>query len=102
MNKIKRTLWNDYDRVSNQIGHHSIDDKNYEMLLSYEDKIRNEIIKYELESKRNRNDIITTGVTAGLSLIGLIMTFKFDQTSTVTSTLGPNILKGFTPKLFRK
>ena len=42
------------------------------------------------------------GVSTLLSLYAIIRTFNFDQESTVTSTLGRNILNNVVPKLFKK
>lgn len=120
MKRIKETLWNDYNAVSNQIKDFKSGDANYELLLEERDKIRNELIKLEqtdiettlkksqmeVEDKREkvRNNITigTFAITTGISVYAIIKTFKFDQGATVTSTLGRNILNGVVPKMFKR
>lgn len=131
MKKLKETLWADYEKVSSQIGSHSTEDEKYKLLLEERDKIRNELIKLEqgnveadlkrqqmesevkvksvqmdLESKRekirNYINLGTFAVSTGISLIALYKTFKFDEDSTVTSTMGRNIINGFVPKMFKR
>ena len=120
MKRIKETLWQDYEKVSQQIKDLKVEDNNYNLLLEERDKIRNELIKLEqtdietnlkrsqmeVESKREkvRNNITigTFAITTGISLYSIIKTFKFDQGATVTSTLGRNILNGVVPKMFKR
>lgn len=120
MRKINETLWKDYDKVSQKIETLDVQDESYKMLLEEEDKIRNELIKLELahmeadvkrgqieaedkrEMIRNRITIGTFGVSTIISVIALYKTFKFDETGTVTSTLGRNILNGVVPKMFKR
>lgn len=120
MKRIKETLWQDYEKVSQQIKDLKVEDSNYNLLLEERDKIRNELIKLEqtdietnlkrsqmeVESKREkvRNNITigTFAITTGISLYSIIKTFKFDQGATVTSTLGRNILNGVVPKMFKR
>lgn len=119
-NKIEEALWQDYKNTSDLIG--DLDIKNvdsYRIAVEDRDKIRNELIKLEQmkNEKENQNEqlksdskkdlvknvlsMVTFGVTTGLSIYTIIRTFKFDQTSTVTSTLGRNALNGVIPKLKR-
>lgn len=120
MKKINETLWKDYDDVNHNISVLDINDDKYRTLLEEKDKIRNELIKIELasieaETKkgqikaendrdliRNRITIGTFTVTTMISLYALYKTFKFDETATVTSTLGRNILNGVVPKMFKR
>lgn len=120
MKRIKETLWQDYEKVSQQIKDLKVEDSNYNLLLEERDKIRNELIKLEqtdietnlkrsqmeVENKREkvRNNITigTFAITTGISLYSIIKTFKFDQGATVTSTLGRNILNGVVPKMFKR
>lgn len=121
MSKIEETLWTNYDQVSDlaKLLSESDTDKKKE-LMDERDKIRNELIKLELgkneikikreeieaEDERNkvqnRITIITFGISTALSLYAIMKTFKFDQDSTVTSTLGRNILNGVIPKMFKR
>ena len=119
-NKIEEALWQDYEDAGQRIKDLSIKDgDNYRVALEDRDKIRNELIKLEQmknekenqceqlksDSKkdliRNVLSVITFGVTTGLSIYTIYRTFKFDETSTVTSTLGRNALNGVIPKLKR-
>lgn len=118
--KIKETLWSDYNKVSDLINVSNSDTDDYKMLLEERDKIRNELIKLEQaemdnevkrgqieaedkrEKVRNRITIGTFVVSTGLSLYAIIKTFRFDQDSTVTSTLGRSILNSIVPKGFKK
>ena len=120
MNKIKETLWTDYKKVSERIDVSNIDSDNYELLLEERDKLRNELIKLEqatmeteikrgqLEAENKREKIrnqITIGTfiaSTGVSIWAILRTFKFDETATVTSTMGRGILNGFIPKMFKK
>lgn len=121
MKKIEEALWSDYNDVSNLIK--GIDTKQtdlYKATLEERDKIRNEMIKLKqiqqeknmsdskIESEnirdkvRNRITLITFSITTIVSVYAMIRTFKFDQGSTVTSTLGRGILNGFIPKLSKR
>lgn len=120
MEKIKETLWSDYDKVSNQINELKVQDENYNLLLEERDKIRNELIKLDQAEKEinvkknqieaeNKREKIRNGITIGtfavstiVSVGAIIKTFKFDETGTVTSTMGRNILNGFIPKMFKR
>lgn len=120
MKKIKETLWSDYDKVSQKIESLDVKDENYNLLLEERDKIRNEMIKLEQAEKEisvktdqieaeNKREIIRNSITIGtfavstmVSLFAMSKTFKFDETGTVTSTMGRNILNGFIPKMFKR
>ena len=120
MKKIKDTLWKDYDKVSQKLDSLELQHEDYKMLLEEENEIRNELIKLELanmetelkrgqieaenkrETIRNRITIGTFGVSTMISVIAIFKTFKHDETGSVTSTLGRNILNGVVPKLFKK
>lgn len=120
MNKIKETLWADYEKVSEQIVCLAKEDDRYELLLEERDKLRNELIKleqvnidnnlkkYQMDTENKREKIrneITIGtfmITTGISLYAIAKTFKFDQTATVTSTLGRGVLNGVIPKMFKR
>lgn len=120
-NEIEEALWRDYKDASDLIDGLEIGDNvdGYRVAVEDRDKIRNEIIKLEQmknekeiqneqiksESKKdlikNVLSIVTFGVTTGVSIYTILKTFKFDQSSTVTSTLGRNALNGVIPKLKR-
>jgi hypothetical protein len=120
MKKIRETLWEDYQKVSDQIKNLGTGDGQYELLLEERDKIRNELLKLEqldietglkkdqIEAE-NRREKIRNGITIGtfavstsISMYAIVKTFKFDQVATVTSTLGRNVLNGVVPKLFKR
>lgn len=119
-NKIEEALWQDYKDASNLIDSLSIENvDSYRVATEDRDKIRNELIKLEqmknekeAQNEQNKTEsrkdliknvlsMVTFGVTTGISVYTIIKTFKFDQTSTVTSTLGRNALNGVIPKLKR-
>lgn len=120
MNETKQTLWKDYDEINDLMKMVNIQDEQYKMLLEEKDKIRNELIKLEQtqseakikleqivaedkrEKKRNLITIGTFTVTTGVSIFGIIKTFRFDQESTITSTLGRGFLNGVIPKMFKR
>lgn len=119
MEKIRQALWADYKDVSEKLTVVASDDNRYKDLLDERDKLRNELIKLdqvEMETKikksqieaddkrelvRNKITIGTFIVSTGISVYAIVRTFKFDQTGTVTSTLGRNILNGVLPKFKR-
>lgn len=122
MGTIKEALWANYEDVNKQIKEldMSSTDSNYQNLFEERDRLRNELLKLEqLEQEKHiqiskmqieqRNELIRNGITVGtfainlIACIGIAMkTFKFDQTSTITSTMGRNALSNFIPKLFRR
>lgn len=131
MKKLNDTLWADYDKVTNKLEGCTSENENYKLLLEERDKIRNELIKYEqanieaelkkhqLETEakikadqieaenkrekiRNQITIGTFAVTTVVSVLALYKTFKFDESASVTSTLGKNILNGVVPKMFKR
>jgi len=118
--KIEEALWQDYENAGDRISGLDVEKtESLKVALEDRDKIRNELIKIEqmkieeeLEGERIKSDskkdiirnaisVITFGVTTGVSVYTIIKTFKFDQASTVTSTLGRNVLNGVIPKLKR-
>jgi hypothetical protein len=119
-NSIEEALWKDYNDLGDIIKVVSDGDERKNVLLEERDKIRNEIIKYvqsknetdvkkeeilaenKRERNRNRALYITNGATFILSLYAIYRTFVFDQDSTMTSTLGRNIMNAFIPKIGKK
>lgn len=119
-NNIEEALWKDYNALGDLITVMGNDDEKKRGVLEERDKIRNELLKLEQsrnemrikreeinaederEKIRNRITITTFGISTAISLYAIIKTFRFDQESTVTSTLGRNILNSVIPKLFKK
>ena len=116
MERIKEALWEDYEETKKLLEDLEPGTDKYKMVSAEVDNIRKELIdvgKTDIESDIKKTQIeedtkrdktkncITIGtftVTTGLSLYALLRTFKFDETDTVTSTLGRNILNSFLPK----
>ena len=116
MEKIKEALWEDYEETKKLLENLEPGTDEYEVVSAEIDSIRKELIdvgKTEAESDIKKTQIeedakhektknvITIGtftITTGLSVYALIKTFKFDETDSVTSTLGRNILNSFLPK----
>lgn len=120
MHKIKEALWSDYENVSGLIKGLDKKDEHYESAVEERDNIRNELIKLEqIEAEKIMNErqikfesrkelvhqiinVSTFTVTTIVSIFSIIKTFKFDDHSTITSTLGRNILSGAIPKSGRR
>ena len=116
MERIREALWEDYEETKKLLEDLEPGTDEYKMVSAEVDNIRKELIdvgKTDIESDikktqidedtkrektKNRITIGTFTVTTGLSLYALLRTFKFDETDTVTSTLGRNILNSFLPK----
>ena len=118
--EFEKALWKDYRDLSDLYKVLDDGDDKRHILLDERDKVREELLKLELskiensmkekeinaednrEKIRNRITIITFAISTGLSLYAIVRTFRFDQESTVTSTLGRNILNGMLPKMFKR
>jgi len=129
-NKIEEALWNDYNDAKSQLEGLALDDKKAEGLLKERDNIRNELIEYdksvrEVDLKRQlsvedskiksmqlttdqKNELMRNGIAIGTFLISttvsiftIVKTFRFDEESSVTSTMGRGVLNGVVPKLFK-
>lgn len=119
--KIEEALWSDYKDASDLISDLDISKtETCKIVLEDRDKIRNELIKveqmknekeiqnYQIQTEsrkdliRNTISMITFGITTGVSVYTIVKTFKFDQASTVTSTLGRNVLNGVVPKMLKR
>jgi hypothetical protein len=120
-NNIEEALWQDYEDAGNRIGGLNIEENvdSFKIAIEDRDKIRNELIKLEqmknekeIQNKQLKSDskkelirnIFSVGsfiVTTGLSIYTIWRTFKFDESSTITSTLGRGTLNGVIPKLKR-
>ena len=119
-NKLEEALWDDYRAFSEIIAYIDGEGGSKKIPLEERDKVRQQLLKLELgkyeynikekeiqaENQRrdidNRITIATFTVSTLISLYALSRTFNFDQESTITSTLGRNILNGFVPRRFRK
>jgi len=119
-NNIEEALWRDYNDLGNIITVIGNDNEQKGDILNERDRIRNELIKLEqsknefrmkreeIEAENKRENIrnnITIGtfaISTLISLYAIAKTFRFDQESTITSTLGRNILNSVIPKLFKK
>lgn len=118
MNKIEEALWHDYNEVSSRMKTMSKDSDEYKEAVQERDNLRNEMIKLEQLKKdtnvkvsqiqaenrrekiRNLVNILTFAANGIICIWGVKKTFKFDETSTVTSTQGRNMLNNVVPKLF--
>jgi len=120
-NNIENALWKDYNDLGDIMKVIGENNEQKSDILDERDRIRQELIRLEQskneirvkrdeidaenkrEQVRNRITMITFGVSTGLSLYAIIMTFYFDRDRTITSTLGRNILNSVLPlKLFSK
>lgn len=119
-NSIIEALWKDYNDLGDILKVIDNGDDRKNGILEERDKIRNEILKYEQskneieikreeiiaenrrEKNRNRVTYATSIATFTLSLYAIWRTFKFDEDSTMTSTLGRGIMNVFIPKLGKK
>lgn len=120
-NNIENALWKDYNDLGDIMKVIGESNEQKSDILDERDRIRQELIRLEQskneikvkrdeidaenkrEQVRNRITMITFGVSTGLSLYAIIMTFYFDRDRTITSTLGRNILNSVLPlKLFSK
>ena len=120
MKKTKETLWKEYDNVCTQIESLEIGHEKYQMLLDQKDKILNDLIKCEqistdAEIKKHQIDTdnklgflghLITGFSIigslAITMYGVKKTFKFDETATITSTMGRPILNGIVPKIIKR
>lgn len=120
MSKTNDALWKDYKDIDDRLTIIGADDERYKVLLEEKDKLRNELIKLEqikietdlkksqieAEDKREKiRNLITIGtftVTTSISIWTVLKTFKFDQESTITSTLGRISITNAVSKIFKK
>ena len=120
MKKTRDLLMEDYNTVSDILKVMSPDAEGYEHCVRERDNIRNELIrcdqisvennmeknKIDAENKREKvkNIITVSTFTAGMlySIYGLMRTFRFDESGTITSTLGRGILNNTVPKMFKR
>ena len=79
--------------------------KDYQKQISLQNELVNKIVDLEkirtdekIEKRKHIITIITFTVTTAVSIYMANKTFKFDQSDSITSTLGKNILNNFIPK----
>ena len=109
MNDTKETLWKNYKEIDNRIECLGEQDERYGVLVEKREKVMNDIIKLvqiESENKRERNRNIAAYVALGVTTIsGLIVAFKsfrFDEDSTMTSTIGRTSVTNMVSRLFKR
>jgi len=88
LEKEKRNIINDLVKIESVIAEKEMKEKT----LEAEDK---------REKIRNKITLGTFGVTTAVSIWAVLKTFRFDETGTVTSTLGRGILNNIVPR-FKK
>lgn len=119
MKETRDLLMKDYSMVNDLLTVTKGDAEGRGDLLKERDNIRNELIKMDsidMEAKtkeaeikaEDRREKVRNGITIGtfavtslISIWAVLKTFKFDETGTVTSTLGRGILGNITPKFKR-
>lgn len=120
MNKIESALWADYDEAGKKLNDLKVESDHYDIILDDKDRIRKEIIEIEQikqetnikmsqiesenirEKNRNKLALLNFGITTGVTVVGMILTFKFDKVATITSTMGRGILNGLVPKFNKR
>lgn len=122
MEKLEDALWADYEKAKKLTKdvENNINEENMQLKLEEQDKVRKELIELERirsdqstklaiaesectkEKIRNGVILITSAATLLVQLIGMKMTFKFDDKAAVTSSLGRSILSNFIPKFGKK
>ena len=109
MNNLKEALWKEYENAEILLGGMTVSSDEYKKTLEYKTNILNGLLKLEQleeEGKRDKTHNWINGITFGVNFVGglwmVSKTFKFDQTATITSTLGRNILNGALPKMFKR
>ena len=122
MNETKEILMKRYEKVEEIINliDKDTDNPHYKALLEEQDKLRNEMIELdkiqsdaemkkvqiEAENKREKKrNLITIGtftITTVISVWTVCKSFKFDESSTLTSTLGRGSVTSVLPKIFKR
>lgn len=109
MKEAKEALWKNYKEINDRIECLGEQDERYGVLVEKREKVMNDIIKLEQidsENKREKNRNIATYVTLGVTTVsGLIVAFKsfrFDEDSTMTSTIGRSSVTNMVSRLFKR
>jgi hypothetical protein len=101
---LQELLLKDYEKIKEESV--EINDlKDYQKQISLQNELVNKIVDLEkirtdekIEKRKHIITIITFTVTTAVSIYMANKTFKFDQSDSITSTLGKNILNNFIPK----
>jgi len=101
---LQELLLKDYEKIKEESV--EINDlKDYQKQISLQNELVNKIVDLEkirtdekIEKRKHIITIITFTVTTAVSIYMANKTFKFDQSDSITSTLGKNILNNFLPK----
>ena len=101
---LQELLLKDYEKIKEESV--EINDlKDYQKQISLQNELANKIVDLEkirtdekIEKRKHIITIITFTVTTAVSIYMANKTFKFDQSDSITSTLGKNILNNFIPK----
>lgn len=109
MKETKEALWKNYKEITDRIECLGEQDERYGVLVEKREKVMSDIIKLEQiesENKREQNRNIATYVTLGVTTVsGLIVAFKsfrFDEDSTMTSTIGRTSVTNMVSRLFKR
>ena len=108
MDDVLKMLNKEYEDKKILIGSTTLGSDQYDALSEEADNIRKEIIEAErikLEHKRGIMNLVYLAAGTGIGLLIQINTvnksFKFDQSSTLTSTIGRNSVIDAATKLFK-
>lgn len=101
---LQELLLKDYEKIKEESV--EINDlKDYQKQISLQNELVNKIVDLEkirtdekIEKRKHIITIITFTITTAVSIYMANKTFKFDQSDSITSTLGKNILNNFIPK----
>lgn len=101
---LQELLLKDYEKIKEESV--EINDlKDYQKQISLQNELVNKIVDLEkirtdekIEKRKHIITIITFTVTTAVSIYMANKTFKFDQSDSITSTLGKNILNNFIAK----
>lgn len=109
MEKLEEALWKDFNDNSELINSLEIGTAEHKSFMDERDKIRNELIKTEMIKSENHREktknfitLLTFGISTVVGICTIRKTFKFDEGATLTSTLGPGIIRDVTSKIFKR
>lgn len=109
MKETKEILLADYNDVSEKLKCLDKDDNAYKQLLDDRKSIRDELVKMEEISSENKKEKIRNIITVGTFTITTVSsiamfrrTLKFDESATITSTVGRGLISDAVLKMFKK